>query len=160
MNLTYPSALVLLFSVAAPVSTQERPFHLPNPRLTPGAALNVTKDRLCSSKYRSLDDEVSISMKRQVFDRYGITSAIPGAYNVDHLIPARLGGANTVKNLWPQPLDGEWTYYKKNRLERRLHRMVCSGAIDLKKAQEEIATDWVGAYQKYLEASRTGSGRE
>ena len=70
--------------------------------------------------------------------------------HVDHLIPPGLGGSNSLKNLWPQPLAGEWTSQMKNRLERRLRKLVCSGALDLKTAQQEIATDWIGAYKKYL----------
>ncbi|HWP43581.1 MAG TPA: hypothetical protein VNO14_10125 [Blastocatellia bacterium] len=90
-----------------------------------------------------------MAVKRQVFDRYGLGASAMG-YNVDHLIPERLGGSNDLKNLWPQPLSGEWTYQMKNRLERRLYRMVCSGALDLKTAQREIAADWVAAYKKYV----------
>jgi hypothetical protein len=66
------------------------------------------------------------------------------------LIPPKLGGSNSLKNLWPQPLAGDWTYQMKNRLERRLRKLACSGALDLRIAQQEIATDWIGAYKKYL----------
>ena len=49
-----------------------------------------------------------------------------------------------------EPLGGEWMYQMKNRLERRLRKLVCSGALDVKIAQQEIARDWIGAYKKYL----------
>lgn len=70
-------------------------------------------------------------------------------YNVDHLIPISLGGSNSITNLWPQPLSGEWNYTMKNKLERKLYKMVCSGAITLERARQEIAGDWVSAYKKY-----------
>ena len=36
-----------------------------------------------------------------------------------------LGGANTSDNLWPQPYDGEWNAHDKDRLENKLHHIVC-----------------------------------
>jgi hypothetical protein len=144
------SALVLAFSLADLVLAQKRIPHLPNPRLTPGAARDVTKDDLCQSRYESFDASVPVTVKGQVFDRYAIRTDAPEAYNVDHLIPVSLGGSNVVTNLWPQPLAGEWNYDKKNKLESRLYKLVCRGELELKQAQKEIATDWVSAYRKYL----------
>jgi hypothetical protein len=129
---------------------QDRHFK-PNPKLTPGDALNVTADDLCKPGHAEIEGTISVQLKSQVFDRYGIRGDLIG-YNVDRLIPPELGGSNSLKNLWPQPLAGEWTYHMKNRLERRLRKLVCSGALDVKIAQQEIAADWIGAYKKYLSA--------
>jgi hypothetical protein len=38
----------------------------------------------------------------------------------------------------------------KDALERKLHKLVCAGQLDLKTAQREIASDWIEAYQKYV----------
>jgi len=131
---------------------------MPSSNLTPGDTLDVARDDLCGSSYTRPSQKISVAMKSQVFDRYRISPG-SGAYNVDHLIPASLGGSNSLKNLWPQPLSGEWTYQMKNSLERRLHKMVCSGAIALEKAQREIAADWVSAYKKYVtEPKQSPSG--
>jgi len=35
--------------------------------------------------------------------------------------------------------------------------MVCAGKVDLKIAQQEIATDWIKAYQKYIANSPPAS---
>ena len=128
---------------------QAMPSFLPNPKLTPGATLDVTERELCEHGFESRDRTIPITLKIQVADRYAIGKEVAG-YNVDHLIPVGLGGSNSLKNLWPQPLSGDWSYQRKNRLEVRLRKMVCSGELDLKKAQQEIATDWVSAYKKYL----------
>jgi len=125
----------------------------PNPVLTPGAAVVVTREDLCSSEYTSPARDIPITLKRQTFDRYGLNPNAVG-YNVDHLIPTSLGGSNSPKNLWPQPLSGEWNYHMKNRLESRLRKMVCKEAFPLEKAQQEIATDWVTAYKKYVLKAR------
>jgi hypothetical protein len=37
----------------------------------------------------------------------------------------------------------------KDRLENRLHQMVCAGQLDLTTAQQAIASDWVAAYKRY-----------
>jgi len=142
--------LLLALGLAGMAQAQNRPYK-PNPRLTPGHALNVTADDLCKPGHAEIDGNISVRVKGQVFDRYGIRGDLIG-HNVDHLIPPGLGGSNSLKNLWPQPLAGEWTNQMKDRLERRLRKLVCSGALDLRIAQQEIATDWIGAYKKYLGA--------
>ena len=143
--------LLVTLSIARIAQAQTRQYR-PNSRLTPGNALKVTADDLCKPGHTEIEGNISVQLKSQVFDRYGIRGDLIG-YNVDHLIPPELGGSNSLKNLWPQPLAGEWTHQMKNRLERRLRKLVCSGALDLRIAQQEIATDWMGAYQKYLSAS-------
>jgi hypothetical protein len=139
-----------LFNLAL---AQDTPSFLPNPKLTPGATLDVTEKDLCKNGYESRDRTIPVSVKGQVVDRYGINASASG-YNIDHLIPVGLAGSNSLTNLWPQPLSGEWSYQKKNRLEAKLQKMVCSGAVDLKTAQNEIANDWVSAYKKYLGESQ------
>jgi hypothetical protein len=37
----------------------------------------------------------------------------------------------------------------KDRLENRLHQMVCAGELDLTTAQQAIASDWIAAYKRY-----------
>ena len=39
------------------------------------------------------------------------------------------------------------------RFQRKLHKLVCAGQLDLKTAQREIASDWIEAYKKYVSAS-------
>jgi hypothetical protein len=41
----------------------------------------------------------------------------------------------------------------KDRLEGKLHELVCSGQLDLKTAQQAIAADWIGAYKFYVSPS-------
>ena len=40
----------------------------------------------------------------------------------------------------------------KDALERKLHKLVCAGKLDLKTAQRGIASDWTEAYKKYVRA--------
>ena len=156
---TITTLLISGFCFGSLALAQETPSFLPNPKLTPGATLDVTDKDLCKPGYESRDRTIPITVKGQVVDRYGIGANASG-YNVDHLIPVGLAGSNSLMNLWPQPLSGEWSYHKKNRLEAKMHKMVCSGALELKTAQQEIATDWVSAYKKYIAESQQGQSSE
>jgi hypothetical protein len=97
---------------------------------------------------------VPAEMKRKVYQEYGITSHGPGDYEVDHLIPLELGGSNSIKNLWPEShRTSPWNAQVKDRLEGKLHELVCGGQLDLKTAQRAIASDWIEAYKVYVSAN-------
>ena len=145
------SITFLLLSVAL---AQQDNHHLPNPNLTPGASLKLTKEDLCGPNRKEVEGNLPISLKTKVFELYKIRTEATVPHNIDHLIPVSLGGSNEIANLWPQPLSGEWNYNKKNELERKLHRMVCQGELALDAAQREISTDWVSAYKKYVAEPR------
>jgi hypothetical protein len=89
-------------------------------------------------------------LKAEVYREYGIDRR-SGHFEVDHLIPLGLGGADTRENLWPESRDTQpWNADVKDRLEDRLHVLVCRGEVPLEEAQREIATDWIVAYRKYI----------
>jgi hypothetical protein len=125
----------------------------PDHRLTPGAVLTTDINRLCPHVDPTIEagrpDE---SVKDQVYAEYGITSHASGQYEIDHLIPLELGGANTISNLWPElndhPAGGGLN--TKDGLEDRLHTLVCDGQVSLTVAQQAIASNWWAAYQRYM----------
>ena len=85
--------------------------------------------------------------------RYGLPTGPHPNYEIDHLIPLCLGGGDDASNLWPQPrrtIAPTWNAEAKDRLEHRLCELVCSGQLDIGTAQQDIATDWIAAYRKYL----------
>ena len=54
---------------------------------TPGAIFtNATKDVICQQGYARTVRNVPQSEKNQVYAEYGITSHLPGQYEVDHLV--------------------------------------------------------------------------
>jgi hypothetical protein len=122
---------------------------LPNPKLTPGATLKVTREQVCTPGYTEKARRVSSKTKAFVFKEYGLPYDT-AHYEVDHLIALEVGGANTANNLWPEPYAGSMGAKAKDRLENKLHKMVCSGQIPLAKAQHEMATDWASAYRRYV----------
>jgi anti-sigma factor RsiW len=127
----------------------------PDLRLTPGVTVPVTENDVCGASAERAVPVVPVSLKRKVFELYGVTPPQPDAYEVDYLITPELGGATDIRNLWPEPYqDTVWNAHVKDQLEDRLHRMVCHGDVDLATAQRDISTDWIAAYRKYFHADK------
>lgn len=124
---------------------------VPDPKMTPGDVLPVTKSDICVPGYTKKVRNVPDAVKKQVFASYGIVNPGKGEFEIDHLISLELGGSNSVRNLWPQSYKTQpWNAHVKDALENELHRRVCNGQLDLATAQREIAADWIGAYKKYI----------
>jgi hypothetical protein len=137
--------------VAAVILMIQQPRVIPNPALTPGEALPVSKSEVCEGKTNADNQNVPDDLREAVFTEYGLNHAPRTAYEVDFLITPALGGSASIRNLWPEPYNSRaWNAHTKDVLERRLHTMVCNGEIDLGTAQREIATNWVEAYKKYV----------
>lgn len=138
-------ALLLSVAAANPSPT------VPNPVLTPGDVLTSDPAIICVPGYTQTVRDVPQSLKEKVYKLYGISSRAPKEYEVDHLISLQLGGSNSIKNLWPESYITEpLNAHVKDKLETRLHSLACKGKITFLQAQKMIATDWVGAYQKYI----------
>ena len=120
---------------------------LPDLACTPGAIIaTATKAKICVSGYSSSVRNVPTSEKNQVYAEYGIYSHTAGQYEVDHDVSLELGGSNDIANLWPEPASPKPGFHEKDKVENYLHSQVCSGAISLKQAQVEIATNWLAVY--------------
>ena len=120
---------------------------LPDKACTPGAIFSsATKDVVCKSGYSSSVRSVDETTKNAVFAEYGIVSHPTGSYEVDHLISLELGGSNDISNLWPEAANPVPGFHQKDGVENSLHDKVCSGAMPLITAQEEIADNWLSVY--------------
>ena len=120
---------------------------LPNHQLTPGATLPVTEKEVCVPGYAGRVRNVPQFVKNKAYQIYGITSRKPGQYEIDHLISLQLGGSNEISNLWPQSyVTLPWNAHVKDKLENKLHSLVCSGKMTLKEAQDKISGDWTKSY--------------
>lgn len=160
------AAIVLLLGLCRVASAQTEPDHTK----TPGVATELTARQICSTKWllrsKGVDDAVvtvhskrgvSKSMKARVFALYGIScktgkasETVPScrSWEIDHLIPRSIGGADNERNLWPQVMDGPMGARIKDVLEHKIKRDVCAGRLDLKQAQQDIAADWQAMYRK------------
>ncbi len=134
-------------------------FSLPDPRCTPGAVnpavtqsdIAVTICRAGWSESVRPPESVTEPEKRASLRAYGDRGPIH-AYEYDHLIPLELGGApNNPRNLWPEPGASP---NPKDRLENRLHALVCERRLSLAAARRAITGDWVAAYRRYESVNR------
>lgn len=127
---------------------------MPDPNLTPGAVLPVTREDVCGEGAVEGVRIIPATIARKVFAAYGIDAPEPRAYEVDYLITPALGGADNVRNFWPQPYDAVWNAHTKDALEDHLRGLVCAGQVDLSTAQQDIAHDWIAAYKKYFHTDK------
>lgn len=127
----------------------------PDHTLTPGSASLLSVAEVCQRTDDDLDPPVERTQQRAVFHAYRMSERASEAYQVDYLINPQLGGDSTLQNLWPEPYHATvWNATAKDALEKRLQRMVCSGQLDLRTAQQELASDWIAAYKKYFHTAR------
>jgi hypothetical protein len=124
---------------------------LPDPTCTPGATLgDATGHDVCTPGWAGRHRNVSSATKRRIYASYGITHHGRGEYEVDHLVSLELGGSNTAANLFPESANPRPGFHEKDRLEDRLHRLVCDGTLGLAAAQKMIRSDWLRAYRRYV----------
>jgi hypothetical protein len=124
---------------------------VPDPKLTPGATLPLTRDDICAVGMVETARVVPVDVAKRVFAAYGVDAPEPRAYEVDYLITPALGGSDNIRNFWPQPYRNTvWNAHIKDALEDHLQELVCAGQLELATAQHEIAFDWISAYKKYF----------
>lgn len=130
--------LVVVIAVfAATVTAPAEDALVPNPKLTPGRVAQSDKERR----------GVTIAMEQKVFSRYRLAWNRRGEFKIDHLIPAELGGADTIDNLWPQRVKARpYGADRKELLTEVLLEKVRTGKMTLAQAQEEIRRDWIDAF--------------
>ena len=123
----------------------------PIAKITPGEAVQLPLRQVCSGDARERTPLVPASLREQVFEAYGLHSARQQDFEVDYLIARDLGGAESLRNLWPEPYGNTvWNAHVKDQLETRLRDLVCSGELGLNTAQYDLSSDWISAYKKYF----------
>ena len=143
---------------------------LPNPQRTPGAVNPaVSQDTISSTicragwtnTIRPPSSYTTALKEQQLATGYAYRGdSSPGDYEEDHLISLELGGSPTdAANLWPEPYAATDGARTKDRIENRLHNLVCAGTISLSTAQHAIAINWWQAYTTYHAAPSTAPGR-
>ena len=154
--------LCICISTANSIAANADSAVLPISAVTPGAINpSVTQANIattiCTLGYTlKIRPPVSYTTKLKIkqlaslpYSAYG--SKDTALFEEDHLISLELGGSPTdTKNLWPEPWDGPFGARVKDKLENKLHAMVCAHQIALAKAQGVIASNWYSAYQVYV----------
>jgi hypothetical protein len=125
----------------------------PNPdrACSPGAYYTgLTKRTICSDTFRTSSvRHVTDGTKHAVEVAYGLEpKAYGSALEIDHIVSLELGGSNEPANLFPERADARPGYRAKDKLENRLHDLVCAGDIKLRDARRQIAGDWQKLYKR------------
>ena len=131
---------------------------LPNKSISPGKTRITNVQELCGTSTKYIR-KTTIKTKNFVYKKYNIintkdkvcTGPSNSCYEVDHVIPLCLGGADDINNLWPQLYDGKYGAHSKNKLEKLLYYKMCKKEISIEEAQNCINDNWVICYKKYFE---------
>src|SRR5258708_35669028 len=103
------TALVTVFALIIVGVAHVLAADLPDPEKTPGKVEpRLTMERLCAHGFTTKSwRHVSVGLKNKVYKLYQVKNHAgycvgPEGCEIDHLISLEIGGANNVKNLWPQ----------------------------------------------------------
>lgn len=116
---------------------------------------------ICRTK-TSLIRNVPESVKHEIYIRDGHPEGNhkgeDGLYvfEADHKISLELGGSNDPSNLIIQDGRGSCNYHDKDKLENKLHALVCDNKISPHDAQTLIYDDWITGYKRYVDAKGCG----
>lgn len=134
---SFLAGLVLVGSVAALAIAE--PSDMPDHGLTPGLIASSDVREVCARAggltYSRRHRQTTREMKNEVIREYGLRPPFHG--EIDHRIPLCLGGADDVRNLWPQR-----DYRDKDKLEAHACREVCAGRLNIHEAQGWFLGDW------------------
>ena len=126
---------------------------LPDPALTPGAVRTTNIGEICNEGLTRGLRHWSRERDDFILREYGLPAGAHPQYEVDHLIPLCLGGADDDRNLWPEPrrsVEATFNAEAKDRLEAKMCAMACAGELDIPTAQSSIAEDWTAAYNRFF----------
>ena len=135
---------------------------LPDRRCSPGAYYSkLTKRVICSSSFRTSSvRHVPESEKFAVEREYGLVAKHYGqTLEIDHIVSLELGGSNDIANLYPEKavLPGHAPGFRvKDKLENKLHALVCAGQMTLRAARQQVASNWERLFKKVYGVAPTG----
>ncbi len=89
--------------------------------ITPGLCRSLTVEQICATKWGFDRRQVTTSMRWKVLQLYKDKHC--RKFEIDHICPRELGGADDVTNLWKQCYPDARL---KDRVENRLHKEVCA----------------------------------
>lgn len=162
MNLRLLLAIALLGFATADAQTAHYrtsaagPAKLPDLHVTPGLVRTTDAKVVCAPGYAKTQRHTAGAVKKRVYALYGQRNSQNRPFEIDHVISLELGGADSLRNLFPQPYWEHPGAHEKDALENDLHAAVCAGKMKLTEAQRLIAGDWYAVYVQRGLAKRRG----
>ena len=163
-NRSLYATVIALFLISNTVPANALAIGMPNPKLTPGLTNPAVTQKnigttICVVGYtKTIRPPVSYTNKLK-YDQLHSGYNVQGDMNMrnyeeDHLIPLEVGGHPSSKlNLFPQYYAATYGARVKDRLENKIHLLVCSGKITLKAGQAAFVPDWTVGYKKYVRST-------
>lgn len=120
------------------------------PALNPDVSQATIRETICRPGYSSTvrpSTTFTNPIKRRLMGEAGIPAENSSEWALDHRIAIALGGhPRQLSNL---QLLTTSENSRKSRIEVKLLCFVCTDAMLLRQAQEELALDWQEAYHSY-----------
>jgi hypothetical protein len=111
--------LIPLLLLSCPVGAQTV---VPDPAITPGTIRTTDVGEICSTGTRQLR-HWDRARDERIMVEYGLPAGPHPDFEIDHLVPLGIGGADDVPNLWPEPrrsIEPTWNAERKDELEWRM----------------------------------------
>jgi hypothetical protein len=113
---------------------------------------------ICGGEKTSEIRHVSEKLKHLIYERDLVPGGNhtgrcdgPGGCEVDHRIALEVGGSNSESNLIVQPYFGACNAHDKDKLENRLHRLICERVVTPEYAQDILYNNWESGYIKFID---------
>lgn len=147
----------LLLLLATPAGAADH--SVPDLKKTPGVTSPATAEELCATKWGKDVRHVTAAMRREVAARYGVVGNQPTAwcrrdkrgrvFEYDHSCSRENGGLDHPDNIWVQCYSGRYNALMKDRLENRLHSLMCKGKLTVREVQDQLCrADWRRSYDR------------
>ena len=99
--------LITIFLILLLNSCVTHPYPIkPDRSMSPGRLCTVDDRHFDHFRYHEnipyCRRAVSSSLRRDIYDSYGIPEETRHEYTIDHIIPLSIGGSNHPENLWPE----------------------------------------------------------
>lgn len=90
-------------------------------------------------------------IKKAAMAAAGIPWSQSRNYELDHDASIEDGGSPTdLGNLSLQPYFGQYNAHQKDKVEDKIHELICNGTITLDQGYTDLTTNWIAAYRKYV----------
>ena len=117
-----------------------------NPNVTPATIAKTICLRGYTGTVRP-DPGVTAVLKNELIREAGLRADVGRKMVLDHIIPLELGGHPDHKSNLQLQTHSESGL--KDRIEKKLNCLVCSGRVKLDDARSAIAMDWRAAYVQF-----------
>ena len=138
-------------SVAPPLATLQT---VPEEALNPDVQQVTIQQTICVTGYTASvrpSTTYTNGVKLKLLREQGLPASAANEFELDHRIPLALGGhPRNLQNLVLQPWEGKDGAKVKDRLERRLQQLVCTGKLLLDDARRAVYLDWQRANRNYV----------